>query len=69
MAFECETHTGLHITDENVIIEAERITGATCDVSSDMGFLALTTLNSFIMPLIRHQNGDIVSLETDSCAC
>jgi len=67
IAFECEAHNGLHITEENVAIEAIPLGGLASE--KKMGALTLTTLNNYIMPLIRYQNGDIVSTSRESCRC
>lgn len=67
IAFECPTHSGLHISDEHVFVESlidgRRVSG------SEMGALSFTTLHQFAMPLIRYQNGDIVSVSTKQCNC
>jgi len=67
IAFECASHSGLHISDENVFLEVlknkERVP------NGEMGALTLTTLHNYAMPLIRYQNGDIVSLDKRPCLC
>lgn len=67
IAFECASHRGLHITDENVIVESlDRGWRVAAGV---MGSATLTTLHNFAMPLIRYQNGDAVTLGGGPCPC
>jgi phenylacetate-CoA ligase len=47
IAFECDHHEGLHVTEERVILE----TGET-------GELIITDLDNLALPLIRYSNAD-----------
>lgn len=67
IAFECEAHAGLHVTDENVYLEA--INADLPAPIGSMGSLTMTTLHNFSMPLIRFQNGDMISLDNKPCSC
>jgi phenylacetate-CoA ligase len=67
IAFECQAHAGLHVTEENVIIEV--LHGSEPAPQGDAGSLTLTTLNNFAMPLIRYQNEDVVTLQEGLCSC
>ena len=67
IAVECTSHNGLHVSDEHVFLESlkdkERIS------DGEMGALTLTTLHNYTMPLIRYQNGDVISLDRAQCPC
>lgn len=67
IAFECEAHDGLHVTEENVVVEVLRDEKEV--PAGAPGALTLTTLNNFAMPLIRYQNEDVVSLRVGQCSC
>ena len=68
MAFECEKHEGLHVTDEHCVIEFvdknnERVR------PGDKGKLILTDLDNYVMPFIRYENGDVGSYKKERCGC
>ena len=67
IAFECPSHKGLHVTDENVIIESLR--NGKRVIKEKMGNATLTTLHNFAMPLVRYQNGDVIALSLQPCLC
>lgn len=67
IAFECAFHNGLHISDENVFLEVLKNTKRVSN--RKMGAMTLTTLHNYAMPLIRYQNGDMISLGRESCSC
>jgi phenylacetate-CoA ligase len=57
MAAECEAHSGMHLSEENLMLEIVRdgrevLPGETGDV-------AVTDLHNFGMPMIRYLNGDL----------
>lgn len=58
MAFECEAHQGLHVTNERCIIET--------NLNSE---LIVTDLDNTIMPIIRYKNGDLIELTNKKCSC
>jgi phenylacetate-CoA ligase len=68
MAAECEAHDGMHIQEENLVIEVLR--GRRGAPPGEPGDVAITDLHNFGMPLIRYLNGDVAILaESKSCAC
>ncbi|NLW19647.1 MAG: phenylacetate--CoA ligase family protein [Candidatus Cloacimonetes bacterium] len=58
IAFECEHHNGLHVTEERVFLEVGKNKE-----------LILTDLDNFAMPLIRYMNGDEAELDEQACTC
>lgn len=67
IAIECTSHNGLHVSDEHVFLESLKDKERVLD--REMGALTLTTLHNYAMPLIRYQNGDIISLSKALCSC
>jgi phenylacetate-CoA ligase len=67
IAFECDRHQGMHVSDEHVLVEVlrdgERVP------EGEMGAMTLTTLQNRTMPLIRYQNGDLVAWSGQPCPC
>lgn len=64
-AFECNHHSGLHLSDERVVSEVIP------DSPSDpyCGEILFTDLHNYIMPFIRYRPGDKVRLSTNKCSC
>ncbi len=58
IAYECNKHEGLHITEERVIIE-----------TNYNNELIITDLDNYSMPFIRYWNGDQVEISNDKCSC
>lgn len=58
IAYECDCHQGLHITEERVIIETD-----------DDDEVILTDLDNFAFPFIRFKNGDQLLLSSKQCKC
>ena len=58
IAFECDHHQGLHVTEERVILEV-----------NENHELILTDLDNFSMPYIRYWNADQVILDKNECLC
>lgn len=58
VAFECEKHEGMHITEERVIVEQNE--------SND---LILTDLDNYAMPFIRYYNADQAVVKNRKCSC
>jgi phenylacetate-CoA ligase len=67
VAFECEAHEGLHVSEEHVVFELLR-EGETTQEGT-MGAVTLTTLQNYNMPLIRYQNGDVAIRASHPCPC
>lgn len=58
IAYECNAHNGLHVTDERVILEV-----------NDKKELMITDLDNFTMPFIRYWNADQVIFADHECPC
>lgn len=58
IAFECERHEGLHITEEKVIVEV-----------NDNNELIITDLDNYAMPFIKYWNADQAILSDHDCIC
>jgi len=66
IAFECPSHNVLHASDENVLIEC---LNEYEPVKERIGLLTITPLHNYAFPLIRYQNGDVVSITDTKCVC
>ena len=58
VAYECDKHEGLHVSEEKVIVEV-----------SENNDLILTDLDNFAFPLIRYKNGDQAVISQKRCSC
>ena len=69
VAFECEHKAGLHLWEDNFILEI--INPATGEPlpEGQTGELVLTTLNREAMPLLRYRTRDITSVIPEPCQC
>jgi phenylacetate-CoA ligase len=69
VAFECEHKAGLHLWEDNYILEI--INPATGEVlpEGQTGELVLTTLNREAMPILRYRTRDITSIIPEPCKC
>lgn len=68
VASECEFHCGLHIQEENIIVEIVNDDGEPTPCGK-IGNVLLTHLGNEIMPLIRYDIGDKGVLLEEQCAC
>ena len=57
LAWECETHCGLHVVEENVIFESVE------------GELLLTSLTDLVQPTIQMRTGWMAQIEPEPCDC
>jgi phenylacetate-CoA ligase len=57
LAAECEAHDGMHLMDENVLVEVSH--GDRPARPGESGDVLVTDLHNRGMPLIRYQNGDV----------
>lgn len=69
VACECECQDGMHIWEDNFIVEI--IDPDTGDVlpEGEMGELVFTSLTKEAFPVIRYRTRDICSLITEPCKC
>jgi phenylacetate-CoA ligase len=68
VAFECEAHSGYHITAENVIVEIVKGDGSPA-APGERGELVLTDLNNYATPFIRYNIEDIGAPAAGLCPC
>jgi phenylacetate-CoA ligase len=67
IAAECEAHQGMHVSEENLVVE---ITSGTSPVLAGVsGDVVVTDLHNHGMPLIRYVNGDVAVMSARSCTC
>ena len=66
---ECEKHNGLHIHDEDLIVEVLDPYTLEPVEPGEQGELVLTTLNREAIPLIRYRTGDAVVIDISKCEC
>jgi phenylacetate-CoA ligase len=64
---ECEQHSGMHATADNLLVEIVR-NGRHCE-PGETGEVLLTDLHNYGMPLIRYKPGDAASWKGRDCAC
>src|SRR5688572_19629487 len=64
---ECEQHTGLHVTADNLYVEVLR-GGAPCE-PGQVGEVVITDLHNYGFPLIRYRIGDAASWRGEPCSC
>ena len=68
IAAECEAHAGMHMSEENVVVEVAP--GGRPAVVGAAGDLLVTDLHNYGMPFIRYANGDVGSMAVDGvCPC
>lgn len=58
VAFECDHHKGLHITEERAIVEV-----------NDNNELIVTDLDNYAMPFLRYWNADQAIIDEELCSC
>lgn len=68
VAFECEMHRGLHIHEENIIVEIVNAYGLPVP-DGIPGRIILTPLYNEVMPFIRYDIGDLGIMLPQICAC
>jgi phenylacetate-CoA ligase len=68
VAAECEVHDGLHLSEENLLVEVARQGRRVAD--GEPGDVLVTDLHNYGMPFIRYENGDVAAMSTGGrCAC
>ena len=68
IAAECEVHQGLHIQEENLIVEIVDYYGKPLP-DGTVGKILVTTLNNDVMPFIRYETGDRGVILSGACPC
>jgi phenylacetate-CoA ligase len=69
VAFECEHKAGLHLWEDNFLLEIVDPTTGEPLPEGERGELILTTLKREAMPIIRYRTRDITSIIPEPCAC
>lgn len=69
VAFECKEQNGLHIWEDNVIVEIVNPVTLEPVPDGEIGELVLTTLNREAMPLIRYRTRDLTRILPGECPC
>jgi phenylacetate-CoA ligase len=64
---ECGAHDGLHISEENLIVEIAGDGRAAAE--GETGEVVVTDLHNYAMPFIRYVNGDLASISPGRCQC
>jgi phenylacetate-coenzyme A ligase PaaK-like adenylate-forming protein len=68
VAAECESHDGMHLSEENLVVEIVR-EGRPVP-AGQAGDVLVTDLHNYGMPFIRYANGDLATMSTAAgCAC
>ena len=69
VAYECLEQTGMHVNEDNVIVEiVNPETGEPLPVG-EKGELVFTTITKTGMPMLRYRTHDICSLSAEPCKC
>ena len=69
VAFECEGKCGMHLWEDNFVLEIiNPATGEPVD-DGQTGELVLTSINREAMPLLRYRTRDLTSIIPGPCAC
>ncbi len=66
-AYECESHSGLHIDTERSLLQVVDEQGR--PLMQGTGRIVATTLTNYAMPLIRYDTGDLAEVDQGSCPC
>jgi len=69
VAFECKEKQGMHLWEDNFIMEI--IDPETLQVERDgeEGELVLSTINREAMPILRYRTGDLTHIYPEECRC
>ena len=68
MASECSAHAGMHLSEENVLLEVAE-NGAPLPAGQS-GDVLVTDLHNYGFPFIRYANGDLATMhDATPCAC
>ncbi len=67
-AYECYMHEGLHIGEENCVLEIVDSNGNPLPAET-VGHVITTDLNNYAFPFIRYRVGDMAYIKKDLCSC
>jgi len=69
VAFECEQKAGMHLWEDQFLMEIINPDTGELLPEGDTGELVLTSLRRQAMPLLRYRTRDITSVVAEPCAC
>ena len=69
IAFECQYKTGLHLWEDNFLLEIISSETGEPLPEGQVGELVLTSLNREAMPILRYRTRDITSIIPEPCEC
>ncbi|MCX7988054.1 MAG: phenylacetate--CoA ligase [Thermodesulfovibrio sp.] len=69
VGFECKYKEGLHIWEDNFLMEVINPETGEPIPDGEIGELVLTTLNREAMPLIRYRTRDLTKIISEPCKC
>jgi phenylacetate-CoA ligase len=64
---ECGTHAGLHLSEENLVVEV--VADGKSVPAGESGDVVITDLHNYAMPFIRYANGDMATMASGRCRC
>lgn len=67
IAAQCGHHEGLHLSEENIVLETVQDNEAVA--SGEEGKVLLTNLHNYAMPFIRYDIGDTARFIPETCSC
>ena len=67
MAFDCPTHSCMHVASEQVVPEFVR--EGSHVTNEELGQILVTDLHNYVMPLIRYSSGDAGIPTNERCTC
>ncbi len=69
VAFECPYQNGLHLWEDNYLVEIADPQAGEAVGDGEPGELVLTTLQREAMPLLRYRTGDLTAIIPNPCPC
>lgn len=67
-AHECPLHEGLHLSEENCILEITDLKGQVLP-NGETGHVITTDLNNYVFPFLRYKVGDMAYIKPAYCSC
>jgi phenylacetate-CoA ligase len=68
IATECKAHNGLHIHADSRYVEITNTDGTSSPIG-EPGYVVVTDLENYAMPIIRYKNDDMSSTKSGKCSC
>lgn len=68
LSHECPNHHGLHISEEECIIEITDKNGYVVP-DGEAGYVCTTDLNNYVFPFVRYDVGDMATMKKERCDC